>query len=861
MISGSLFTREFLKEGIQEYEEWDHIPDDDLSVFKDKLQKVFAIFPTQGNPIESTTEEDLIKPVLKILGWEHYLTQQTSSKKGRKDVPDILLFSNQELKQKANQEKKQADRYKFGTSILESKAWNLPLDRKRKEAEFGEGVPAHQILRYLSRVDVQSDGLIKWGILTNGRQWRLYYQGAKSRSEEFLELDLAKILELPGFDPDLFEKKEFEGQNWLKVFYILFSKKAFIRTGPNEKSFHERALEKALFWEAQVAQNLSEIVFEEVFPNLAAGLVKYDTSPPKSLNSEYLREVRDSTLTLLYRLLFVLYAEDRRLLPVDDPKYDDYGLQKRVRQDIARRIDHKDTLSETRDDYYRQTCSLFKAIDSGDPSIGLPPYNGGLFDRTKNLLLNRAELPDSVFAPLLDKISRRNEQGNMKWINYRDLSVQQLGSIYEKLLEFELTLDETGQLKIIPNILARKTTGSFYTPESLVGLILEKAIGPLIDEKLNAFYNKIEELRSAKTPKKERLKELKKFDPALSILDLRICDPAMGSSHFLVSLVDYLADSILESMEDAETIVDWADNKNPYNSPLGNRIDSIRKQILDQAKKNGWVVKESQLDDRHIVRRMILKRCIYGVDKNPMAVELTKVSLWLHTFTVGAPLSFLDHHLRCGDSLFGEFAYDVEEFLRQRGSMFIGPEVARARAAAKGMAVIEEITDADISEVHDSAERFKIIDQNTRPLNKFFSFIHSSHWIGDKERKSDLQSVLDGGYGDPVKITSGREKIADEAPDSVKKLIKETTALDREEGFFHWEVAFPGVWDKWESPESSGGFDAVIGNPPWDRIKLQEVEWFASRNPDIAHSARASDRKKLIKKLEKQNAPLWLDYL
>ncbi len=124
----------------------------------------------------------------------------------------------------------------------------------------------------------------------------------------------------------------------------------------------------------------------------------------------------------------------------------------------------------------------------------------------------------------------------------------------------------------------------------------------------------------------------------------------MGSGHFLVSLVDYLADEVLLAITEAPAAVAWADPDAPYRSPLARRIEQLRERIRAEAAANGWPVREDQLDDRHLVRRIILKRVIYGVDLNPMAVELAKLSLWLHSFTVGAPLSFLDHHLRCGDS-------------------------------------------------------------------------------------------------------------------------------------------------------------------------------------------------------------------
>src|SRR6266851_4656093 len=187
---------------------------------------------------------------------------------------------------------------------------------------------------------------------------------------------------------------------------------------------------------------------------------------------------------------------------------------------------------------------------------------------------------------------------------------------------------------------------------------------------------------------------------------LRVCDPAMGSGHFLVSLVDYLADEVLTAIGEAPTQVAWAEETAPYRSPLVTRIERLRAEIRRSAEENNWTVPDDQLDDRHLVRRIILKRVIYGVDLNPMAVELAKLSLWLHSFTVGAPMSFLDHHLRCGDSLFGEFVAPVERELHQRYGLVVSPDVAQARQAAAGMARVEELADADIGEVRSSREGF-----------------------------------------------------------------------------------------------------------------------------------------------------------
>src|SRR6202035_3869382 len=200
-----------------------------------------------------------------------------------------------------------------------------------------------------------------------------------------------------------------------------------------------------------------------------------------------------------------------------------------------------------------------------------------------------------------------------------------------------------------------------------------------------------------------RLGILEGNDPAERLLELKICDPAMGSGHFLVSLVDYLADQVITAMAEAQALVTFID----YVSPLIARIAAIRRTILRNAEERGWTIDPEQLDDRHIVRRMVLKRCIYGVDKNLMAVELAKVSLWLHTFTVGAPLSFLDHHLRCGDSLFGLWVnggFDKASLIENgtpkkaaKGhTLFLHEPMNRALRAASSMQIIEGLTDAEI---------------------------------------------------------------------------------------------------------------------------------------------------------------------
>ena len=190
----------------------------------------------------------------------------------------------------------------------------------------------------MRRVDDLTTGALRWGILTNGAQWRLYYQGARSVSEQFFELDLAALLALPGHNEGLFALTDTERHHWLKIFVLVFRREAFVAGATDPRTFHQRAIEDGRFYQERVAANLSELVFGQVFPGLARAIA---AAAPKAL----LPDVREAALILLYRLLFILYAEDRDLLPVRDRRYDDYGLRENVRGDIGRRKDREDVFS------------------------------------------------------------------------------------------------------------------------------------------------------------------------------------------------------------------------------------------------------------------------------------------------------------------------------------------------------------------------------------------------------------------------------------------------------------------------------------------------------------------------------------
>ena len=847
---GSLFANDYICESIVESPDWRVIDAATLDNFEASVREVFERFPTSQTPNESQTEDDLIWPVLGQLGWTTSLRQQNLSAYGREDVPDGLLFEDDAAKDRANGFAEGWRRYEFGLAVVESKRWGRLLDR-RSGHRGEETAPSTQMLRYLRRVDDLTTGKLRWGILTNGIRWRLYYQGARSVSEQFFESDLAALLDLPGHNEGLFALDEGERHHWLKVFVLVFRREAFVAGTTDPRTFHQCAIEESRFYEKRVADNLSDLIFDRIFPGLARAIVAAAPDAP-------LPDVREAALILLYRLLFILYAEDRDLLPVRDTRFDDYALRENVRGDIGKRKDRDDVFSVSAARYWSAVDELCRAIDRGDGSIGLPPYNGGLFDRERTPLLANIRLGDEAMAMAIDALSFEQTPNGRHYINYRDLGVQQLGSIYERLLEYEVAC-EGGEIVIRPNIFVRKNSGSYYTPDDLVSLIVEETLGPLVAARMDAFRDRVRDFATSGNDAGDRISHLQRLDPAEGLLKIKVCDPAMGSGHFLVSLIDYLADRVIAAMAEAEASVDG------YFSPLTERIDDIRKTIIGNADDRGWTVDAEQLDDRHIVRRMVLKRCVYGVDKNPMAVELAKVGLWLHTFTVGAPLSFLDHHLRCGDSLFGSWVRTgIDKATEQGGPLFLKGPVDRATRAVDDMRIIELFTDAEISEAHRSAEVFAKVEEMTTPLDAFLSLVHAFEWmdIRDGDDKDALSTYFRGIFGDPIDIASGTVEVSMEADGGERfaGLLNKARQILDDERFFNWQVAFPGVWSEWESDRLYGGFDAVIGNPPWDRMKLQQVEWFAARRREIAMTQRAADRKRMIADLERAGDPLARDF-
>lgn len=909
-MQGQLFTQDFLLRGIRDTPPYRALLTEGAAAFaawQAEVVALFAPFGPEATLNEAQTEQQLIHPLLRTLGWaENQLPQVKLSVTGREDVPDLLLFADAAALGSALAEPEDHRRWRHGVALLEAKRWLRPLDRSDTTPvldALDPGAPSSQMLRYLSRADVVSDRAVKWGMLTNGAVWRLYWQDARSRAEEFFEVDLGQALSGSGPLATPTAADGTDAEHLLRLFHLMFGRSAF---APQDwdaaaRSFHAYARNEARLYEEAVSKDLGARVFAEIFPRLAHGLARGDLQARKQkvgygqftrqqYTRDYLDEVREAALVLLYRLLFMFYAEDRHLLPVRDPRYQPYSVRK-LREEVRDKVAKGLKGSSTIPNLWLSLQNVFRLIDEGDDEIGMPAYNGGLFDRARSPMLERTNVPDAVLLPILDALSRRTEDSFGGWINYRDLSVSHLGGIYERLLEYTLVHEvqaadtsargiefdkpEIDRITAQPASFARKVSGSYYTHDDLVRLILRESVGLLASERIDAFTKQLSRWRKKTSLNPGEWDVLDKLDPASTILELKVCDPAMGSGHFLVALVDDLADRVLEAATSAEAEVAaqaWAahlaEAGRPWRSPLVQRLAGIRQTIQTAARQHGWAVTEAQLDDRHIVRRMILKKTIFGVDKNLMAVELAKTALWLHTFTVGAPLSFLDHHLKVGDSLHGERLPTVLKGLQQLGGLFQMGELQRLELAAKNFAQVADFTDVDIAEARLSKQLAAEAQVAVAPLHALLDFWRALRWLlpawpvdkaaklakaGDADTVAALTELLDPARNLVAVLAAGTIEGKGHAVQAANALLGRVRELAKREMFFHWWTAFPTVF----KADGSGGFDAVIGNPPWDMLQMQEVEWFSERVSAIAMQPRAADRKALIAALPQSNPEVW----
>jgi len=811
-----LFSSHWLQKRLPLEPEWKEFRDQANTVYralKDLWKQEGDRVGQYGN--ESSLEYAFIQPVLEALGWK--LIYQTNVR-GRK--PDYALFLDEEMLNAALAAGKESTNFwDNATLVADAKAWERPLDRPTRLQSQRE-YPPEQLEWYLN------NSLLDYGILTNGRIWRLIprlHSPDQPRFQTYLECDLPGLLERSQPFGDLVQEEFF----W---FYLFFSTVAH-RAVSNRTCLIERARNGSSEYRLGIGRDLRNRVFEALRLCIQ-GFLRFD---PNKLNIDRDLELcREQSLVFLYRLLFVMYAEDRQLLPYHvNQLYTNNRALSRYREEIATRLDAlskplAEDFSHESTNIWDDLISLFDLIDSGHKRYGVPAYNGGLFNPTLNRFLTTNRIGDWHLARIIDQLGRANDKEHLESglypVDYRDLQIQHLGNIYEGLLELrpyvarerlevirpkanskrqqEKTIpakqgipsgyESTGiyyeptDVYLLTNKGERRATGSYYTPDHIVNYIVEEALSPVckqVDAQLRKDIEQLKrEIGQASAEKKGHLdRQLENLEGQYDdrILQLRILDPAMGSGHFLLRACQYLAEEIAT---------------HPYASDPALPEDSAVEPALIF-----W-------------KRRVVENCIYGVDRNPLAVELAKLAVWLETVSVGRPLTFVDHHLRHGNSLVGARVRDLGS-LPGEGPLFdftivLGEELENLLHPLKA---IKNLPSDSSEQVKTKEQLYREFLRARKPFLDIANLWCMSYYVDDPSIRDRYREAL----------------LAIRSPSKFKKLMKSdwfinmhTRAVTPNASFFHWELEFPEVF---LAADSNGGFDAIVGNPPYDVLSEKEI--------------------------------------
>ena len=874
----ALFSDYYLNQRLPELTEWRERPEDAYHRLRDLLPRLRQQANTDDG---GTTDQTPVESTFEALGFN-------AVKAAGEDAPDYRLFD--------------PDNPEKPVAVCLAYSWNRYLDGRdeARDAQTPDENPGARV------VTVLESGEAPWAVVTNGKLWRLYSARTHSRSTNYYEIDLDETLAMA--DPN----------ESFRYFWLFFRLNAFVtkeiqRNGQaGELSFLDRLLDESESYAKGLGERLKERVFEQVFPHFATGFIEHlkgqvglagphqtsllPISEQLSLKREpdeaFRRQVFNGTLTLLYRLLFLMYAESRDLFPVKEVRgYWEQSLTK-LKADIAEKagpigdavpdqMRKAYRASADATEMYDRILDLFSVIDLGSRELNVPHYNGGLFitkpdpaDRTQEAetarFLASHKIPDRYLALGLDLLARDldDKRQDLVLIDYKSLGVRQLGSIYEGLLEFKVRIAQEKMAvvkgkkteEVIPyqeagkskkrvltlgrgrNALERvyqpgdvylendrrerKASGSYYTPDHIVKYIVENTVGPVLAEKFDKLRPKFREAQQDYRKALERAEGFRKQgmkpdDPAKvantyaglvdDLFDMKVLDPAMGSGHFLVEAVDFVCDRILGEREGFLRAFPW--------NPVTKFLQDTRDAIVTEMEKQGVAVDTGRLTDINLLKRHVLKRCAYGVDLNPMAVELAKVSLWLDCFTIGAPLSFLDHHLKCGNSLIGTTVQEIESELAKQtkghvGTLFGGPFQGLLSATAS-IEQLRRIPDATVEEAERSHSLYADFEKDQAPYKAALDIWVSQHF-GNKRAKEFL--TLAG--GDLVKQIGPEGK---ELSAEGQEAITQGNRIGIDKRFFHWDLEFPeafvdlgrGTWKR----KDEQGFDAVVGNPPYHRIQ------------------------------------------
>ena len=789
-----------------------------------------------ANANEPQTEHDFIQPVLDIVWADEspgdcYQVQVIIPNLNGHRQPDYALFRAGADRKRAEALKGTRDYWSETACLGDAKAWGASLDKTRAADEN----PSAQIANYLYRAQVQ------WGILTNGRIWRLYEQQKASAGGVFFEVDLEAIV-------------QHDDRAAFRYFFSFFSRSAFLPDSDG-KTFVGKVLQGSVDYATQVGDNLKESVYDAL-RLLVNGFLEHPRNQLDARERGHVELAHKNGLIVLYRLLFLLYAEDKGLLPLTHKVYKDHSLRQ-----VYGEINGK--LRSGREYYAREhrfwplLLRLFELIDNGltdGDRVIIPAYNGGLFSPSKYPHVAHTPEPGTVrwdigdlfLAQAIDMLSYKRERWEVPGtqdIDYKSLDVQHLGSIYEGLLELQPRLaDEplvetvkggkatyqsearlrknatdhrhaprrvpAGEVYLVTNRGERKATGSYYTPKYIVDYIVQNTVGPLADEaarkvaalrpavdrdvaELESRLGQWEPLAKTEPGAADQVAKLRKemdnhrrklLDPYLS---LKILDPAMGSGHFLVGAADFVSLAMATD-------------------PNLHRLEEMRNE-----------------EEQVFYKRLVVERCLCGVDLNPLAVELAKLSLWLHTVSRDKALSFLDHHLRCGNSLIGA---SIERDLASEPPHLNAKGV---RTNGNGEQLVLGFTEAlTATHLQYLLDTFREIMESPSGDAEFERRKAKLYESMDKVRerfRAVANCWLAPYFGMPVtgeqyaSAVSALRNPADWPELEQKRWFRKAQEVAREKRFFHWELEFPEQFfmPSGFKPEDEGGFDVVIGNPPY----------------------------------------------
>lgn len=562
---------------------------------------------------------------------------------------------------------------------------------------------------------------------------------------------------------------------------------------------------------------------------LDAALIEQVRGDEKACRAYY-----QEILRVVYRIIFMLFAEQRGMLGVGGD-HRDLFLEEYSITSLRERVDAFAERDDRNTDLWEGLSITFGMLEKGVAELGVNAFDGLLFSRDNEHYLKDARCRNTALmnairaltwtVPITEGRGRRQRFHGRQRISYADLSVEEIGAIYESLLDYTPRITEgfeeiekreyrPGEFMLDPRGSDRKSTGSYYTNPDLIAELIKSALDPVITYRLSQAGS----------------------DPAArekALLSVRVCDPACGSGAFLIA----------------------AANR------LGHELAKIREQTeLPSA------------IEVQMARRDVLSHCIYGVDLNPMAVELAKVSLWINALVDDKPLSFLDHHIKCGNSLIGatpeliaggipDKAYTPSEGDERFVSGMIkrtnreqrkhqtfaefGERPGLAEQCAEQFAALVDTAEDDPNAVKEKMakyERLRASLEYEREKWTADTWCASFFWPLTKETARTVPTTE---MIRAVKIHGSGVLNSD-----VKAGVQ---AIAEEHRLFHWHLEFPEVF-------LEGGFDCVLGNPPWERIKIQEKEFFAFRDSSIAATKNASERNRLISKLKEQNFPLYNDF-